>query len=135
MEHALIGYLSGSVFQHQPITLYFATPMAAGTNQPIYYYRGHITQSKAVGKSRPACRYGKLRSSSCSNKAADDGRSGHQSRNQPQKGAKALLFSSGRQPSHLETADPTGQLLRRAVEITTGLQHFQTAPLPPPLGC
>ena len=51
LEHALIGYLSGSVFQHQPITLYFATPMATGTNQPIYYYRGHITQSKAVGKS------------------------------------------------------------------------------------
>ena len=51
MEHALIGYLSGSVFQHQPITLYFATPMATGADQPIYYYRGDISQSKAIGSS------------------------------------------------------------------------------------
>ena len=51
LEHALIGYLSGNSFQHQAMTLYFATPIQPGNAQPIYYYRGDILDTKAIGTS------------------------------------------------------------------------------------
>ena len=51
LEHALIGYLTGNSFQHQAMTLYFATPIQIAPSQPIYYYRGDITDAKAVGSS------------------------------------------------------------------------------------
>ncbi|MGL4206571.1 MAG: hypothetical protein ACRCRW_10700 [Aeromonadaceae bacterium] len=51
LEHALIGYLSGQTFAHQTATLYFATPIAPGKSQPVYYYQGDIVKAKAIGYS------------------------------------------------------------------------------------
>ncbi len=51
LEHALIGYLTGNGFQHQTMTLYFATPLTTAPSQPIYYYHGDIVAAQAIGTS------------------------------------------------------------------------------------
>jgi mannose/cellobiose epimerase-like protein (N-acyl-D-glucosamine 2-epimerase family) len=51
LEHALIGYLTGNGFQHQTMTLYFATPLTPAPSQPIYYYHGDIVAAEAIGTS------------------------------------------------------------------------------------
>lgn len=51
LEHALIGYLAAQTFRHEPITLYFAYPVATGKEQPVYYYRGTLANPQKLESS------------------------------------------------------------------------------------